>query len=160
MLNKTNAAILAFALAIPGLAATGAEADSGVNVGTLSCTVEGGVGLILGSSKDMDCKFVPAVSGDSQSYIGNISKLGVDIGITGDSYIKWLVFAPGNLKAGALEGTYRGVSAQASVGLGLGANVLVGGSDKSIALQPLSVEGQTGLNIAAGLTGIDLEYVE
>ena len=160
MFNKTNAAVLALALAIPGLAATGAEADSGVNVGTLSCTVEGGVGLILGSSKEMDCTFEPAGSGDSQNYIGTINKLGIDIGITGASYIKWLVFAPGNVKAGAIEGTYRGVSAQASVGLGLGANVLVGGSDKSIALQPLSVEGQTGLNVAAGLTGIELEHVK
>ena len=98
--------------------------------------------------------------GRAEHYVGSIGKLGIDIGVTSNSYISWLVFAPGSVKPGALQGSYSGVSAQASVGLGLGANVLLGGLEKSIALQPLSVEGQTGLNVAVGLSRITLEYVE
>jgi len=157
MITKTSAAILALAMSAAAISASGARADTGINIGTLSCTVDGGLGLILGSSKEMECEFAPTGDGEVQTYLGTIDKLGVDIGITGESYMKWLVFAPGKLNAGALEGSYSGVSAQASVGLGLGANVLVGGSDTSIALQPFSVEGNTGLNVAAGLTRIDLE---
>jgi hypothetical protein len=160
MFSRAHASFLALVLALPVLTAGTAMAKSGVNIGTLSCTVDGGVGLILGSSKKMTCKFDPSGKGHKQNYSGTIGKLGVDIGITGKSYIAWLVFAPGNVKAGALAGSYGGVSAQASVGLGLGANVLVGGSNKSIALQPVSVEGQTGLNVAAGLTSITLKYVK
>jgi hypothetical protein len=141
------------------LLADGAVAKSGVNIGDLSCTVEGGIGLIIGSKREMTCQFEPANGGNVQSYKGSIGELGLDIGVTGESYIHWLVFAPGVVSAGALEGTYAGVSGEASIGVGLGANVLVGGSDQSIALQPLSVEGQTGLNVAAGITKVKLRFV-
>jgi hypothetical protein len=139
------------------VSATGAaHAKSGVNVGVLSCTVEGGVGLILGSSKDASCIFHKS-GGGRERYRGNISKLGIDIGITDKSYIKWAVFAPGQVGRGALAGTYGGASAEATAGLGLGANVLVGGLKKSIALQPVSVQGQTGLNVAVGISSLKLK---
>ena len=160
MIRASSYKCLALLLALPCFASQAEAAKSGVNVGTLSCTVEGGVGLILGSSKDMVCQFEPAGEGKTQRYDGSIGKLGVDIGVTNESYIKWLVFAPGNVKGGALEGKYSGLSAEATVGLGLGANVLVGGSNKQIALQPVSVQGQTGLNIAGGLTQIKLMSVK
>jgi len=139
------------------MAATPSSAASGVKIGSLNCTVAGGIGLILGSSKGMNCIFHP-ISGEAEDYTGSVSKLGIDIGITGTTYIAWAVFAPGRLDRGALEGSYSGASAEASLGLGLGANVLIGGSRKSVALQPLSVQGQTGLNIAAGIARMDLEY--
>jgi hypothetical protein len=133
-------------------------AASGVKIGSLNCTVAGGVGLILGSAKGMNCIFHP-VSGEPEDYTGSITKLGIDIGVTGETYIAWAVFAPGRLEPGSLEGSYSGVSAEASVGLGLGANALIGGSRDSVALQPISVQGQTGLNIAAGIARMDLDYV-
>jgi hypothetical protein len=99
------------------------------------------------------------VGGEPEDYTGSVTKLGIDIGVTGTTYIAWAVFAPGRVNRGALEGSYSGASAEASIGLGLGANILIGGSKKTIALQPLSVQGQTGLNIAAGVARMDLDYV-
>lgn len=152
--NTLAAAVLTLAatLAMPQFAA----AKSGVNVGTLSCTVEGGVGLLIGSSKDITCTFRSARGKRREAYTGSISKLGIDIGVTGKSYISWVVFAPGVVKRGALAGTYAVGSAEATLGVGLGANVLIGGLKKSVALQPLSIQGQTGLNIAAGITRLKL----
>ena len=71
----------------------------------------------------------------------------------------WAVYAPTNRQRGALSGTYAGAAAEASVIAGLGANALIGGSNRTIALQPFSVQGQVGLNIAAGVAGLDLNYV-
>jgi hypothetical protein len=148
----------ATALAFPVLSPATVSAASGVNIGSLNCTVKGGVGLILGSSKGVACVFHPAGGGSPARYVGSVGKLGIDIGVTNKAYVSWLVFAPGALKPGALEGSYVGASAQATVGLGLGANVLVGGFQKSIALQPVSVQGQTGLNVAGGIGWINLKY--
>jgi hypothetical protein len=153
---KTGLAALALiAVATAGAAPT--LAKSGVRVGALNCVVEGGVGLILGSKKSMICTFKPA-NGGSEKYKGSITRIGVDIGVTGKAYMTWAVFAPGKLKAGSLAGDYGGAGAEATIGVGLGANVLVGGFKKSVALQPLSVQGQTGLNIAAGVAGLKLRY--
>lgn len=149
------------AIAIIAAAAAGSAptlAKSGVRVGALNCVVEGGVGLILGSKKGMTCTF-KSTNGRSERYKGSITRLGVDIGVTGKAYMTWAVFAPGRLKSGSLAGNYGGAGAEATVGVGLGANVLVGGFKKSIALQPLSVQGQTGLNVAAGVAGLKLRYV-
>jgi hypothetical protein len=155
---RSLAVFLAVLAPIAGALALPANAASGVKIGSLNCTVAGGVGLILGSSKGMNCIFHP-VGGEPEDYTGSVTKLGIDIGITGTTYIAWAVFAPGRVNRGALEGSYSGASAEASIGLGLGANVLLGGSRRSIALQPISVQGQTGLNIAAGIARMDLEYV-
>lgn len=126
--------------------------------GVLTCNVESGWGYILGSSKDIRCSYVPN-GGSPERYMGDISKVGIDIGYTKGGVIIWNVIAPASdLKPGALEGGYGGVSAQATVGVGLGANVLVGGFDKSIALQPLSIEGNTGLNVAAGIGAVNLKH--
>jgi hypothetical protein len=146
------AAILALGLAAsPALAA-----KKGVKIGMLTCDVAGGVGMIIGSSRSVDCYFEGTV-GSREHYVGTIGKLGLDIGVTGKAVMAWAVFAPGKLKAGALAGNYAGASAEATIAVGLGANVLVGGSDKSIALQPFSVQAQTGLNIAAGVASLKLK---
>ncbi|MSP93906.1 MAG: DUF992 domain-containing protein [Alphaproteobacteria bacterium] len=151
-LGMIGAAVLAIsAFAMPAQAA-------GVKVGVLTYNVESGWGYILGSSKDIRCSYVPN-GGSPERYMGDISKVGIDIGYTKGGVIIWNVIAPASdLKPGALEGGYGGVSAQATVGVGLGANVLVGGFDKSIALQPLSIEGNTGLNVAAGIGAVNLKH--
>ncbi|GAB2179236.1 DUF992 domain-containing protein [Dongia sp. agr-C8] len=133
-----------------------AEAENSVNVGALSCHVSGGVGFIFGSSKDLDCIFKHA-NGETERYSGEINKYGVDIGFTTESRIIWGVFAPGQVSKGSLAGHYGGVSGEVELGLGLGANVLLGGSSKQIALQPLSITGGIGLNVAAGIASITLE---
>lgn len=143
-----------------GLAATPALAKGGVKVGLLTCSVEGGVGFIIGSSKGVDCVYQPAGGGKVERYEGRLGKLGVDIGVTGNTTIVWAVFAPGKINRGALKGSYAGASAEATVIAGLGANVLIGGFRKSINLQPVSVQAQTGLNVAAGIGSLTLDTAD
>lgn len=128
---------------------------SGVNVGSLNCRVAGGVGFIFGSSKDLTCVFYRD-DGRAEVYQGKIKRFGVDIGFTKEAHIIWLVFAPGKVEPGALVGDYAGVSASVAAGLGVGANVLIGGGQRQVSLQPVSVEGAVGLNIAAGVAEISL----
>ncbi|SHJ54428.1 Protein of unknown function [Shimia gijangensis] len=135
-------------------------ADDDVQKGVLKCTVAGGAGLILGSKKKLDCVFEKS-NGAEENYSGRILKVGLDIGVTKESHITWAVFAPSELNAvGALTGNYAGLSAEATVVGGVGANVLVGGGQDSVTLQPLSVQTQTGLNIAGGIGSIKLEFEE
>jgi hypothetical protein len=154
--TKLTAAALAVAFIAAPMVAQSAEERT--KLGVLECTIEGGFGLLIGSSKNAACSFVQA-NGATENYTGKISKLGLDVGITGESFMKWIVFTPiGNeVGAHALQGTYVGVSADASLGIGLGANALVGGSGKKIGLQPFSVEGKTGLNLAVGLSKLSLD---
>ena len=140
------------------LACAGAAnaAPAGIRVGDLTCNVASGWGFVFGSSKDLHCTF--RGNAFREHYTGSISKFGVDIGYTEGGVLVWGVFAPtSDMREGALEGTYAGASAQATVGVGIGANALIGGLDKSIALQPLSVEGSKGLNVAAGIGSISLK---
>jgi hypothetical protein len=157
--NNMNKLIATSLIAL-GLAAGTADAGAGVKIGLLSCGIEGGIGFIIGSSKAVDCVYQPAGGGNIEHYQGSIGKLGVDIGVTGQTVVAWAVFAPGKTKPGALEGNYNGASAEATVIGGLGANVLIGGFSKSINLQPVSVQAQTGLNVAAGIAGLSLDFVE
>ena len=136
-----------------------AQAQERIQAGSLTCDVSAGIGLIIGSQRNVSCTFTPSLPGPIEYYTGTISKLGVDIGVTGGGIMVWLVFAPTNRPIGGLSGNYVGGSAEASVVAGIGANALVGGSNRSVALQPLSVSGQVGLNIAAGVAGLDLRYV-
>jgi hypothetical protein len=144
--------------AIVGIAALAApaSAQSAVKVGTLSCNVASGFGFIFGSSKALNCTY-SGVGGRYEHYMGNITKFGADIGYTSGGIIVWTVVAPvAVMQPGALAGAYAGATGSATIGVGLGANVLVGGSNNTIALQPLSVEGNTGLNVAAGVASIQL----
>ncbi|SDO52498.1 DUF992 domain-containing protein [Phyllobacterium sp. OV277] len=126
-------------------------------LGTLSCAVDGGVGMLIGSSKAVQCKFT-RTNGSVDKYTGRIGKLGVDIGITKKSYLQWIVYTAAGNRAGdgALAGNYVGVTAGASIGVGLGANALVGGTSKNFGLQPFSAEATQGLNVAAGATQLSL----
>jgi hypothetical protein len=144
-------------LAAVAMAPAPASAQDRVQAGTLVCDVSGGLGLIIGSQKQMTCQFEPSdQSRRREVYFGVISKFGLDIGATAGGQMVWAVYAPTDKRFAALSGTYVGGSAEATIGVGLGANVLVGGSDRTIALQPLSIQGQTGLNLAAGVTEIQL----
>ena len=150
----------AVALAAISIAAPAQAAPNGVNVGTLTCGVASGWGFVFGSSKDLHCTFRQN-DRHVEHYSGSISKFGVDIGYTEGGVLVWGVFAPSSdTRPGALEGDYVGASASATVGVGLGANVLVGGFDKSFALQPLSVSDNRGLNVAAGVGAITLHHSE
>lgn len=132
--------------------------NAGVKVGSLTCNVSGGVGFLFGSSKELRCTYSPN-SGVGEHYTGTFSKYGLDIGFANKGVLVWGVVAPtSDVRSGALEGDYAGATANATIGVGLGANVLIGGLDKSIALQPLSVSGSTGLNIAAGVGVISLKH--
>jgi hypothetical protein len=150
-LISTLAAVSTVALSTAALA----QNPGGVNVGSLQCRVAGGMGFVFGSSKDMDCLLVRP-DGSGERYVGSINKYGVDIGFTKEAQMVWLVFAPGAIGKGALAGDYGGATASATAGVGVGANVLIGGSNKQISLQPVSVEGSVGLNVAAGVASVTL----
>jgi hypothetical protein len=127
-----------------------------IKAGTLTCDISGGIGLIITSHKEVSCMFTPSQPGPREVYVGAINKFGLDLGATAGGEMVWAVYAPTTRRFGALAGNYGGASAEATVGAGLGANVLVGGSDRTIALQPLSVQGQAGLNVAAGVAELIL----
>ncbi len=133
--------------------------QAGIELGLLDCQVEGGTGFIIGSTKDVKCTFQPADNSFApETYFGVIRKIGLDVGTTGTTYIQWAVLAPSaNVYApGALAGDYVGVSAEASAAVGAGANLLVGGSAQTFTLQPLSLQAQTGVNVALGVTDFQL----
>jgi hypothetical protein len=144
---------MAAALALPIPASAQANRTK---VGTLSCDISGGIGLIITSTKDLTCMFTPSQPGPKEVYVGSITKFGLDLGATAGGEMVWAVYAPSTRKFGALAGNYGGATAEATVGAGLGANVLVGGSDRTVALQPVSVQGQAGLNVAAGVADLQL----
>ena len=146
--------------ALPALALLGftAAAQAGnVKLGVLSCSIEGGIGYLVTSNKALDCTFRSSRDGSRERYTGVVTKLGLDIGQTSQGEMVWAVMAPSrDYEEGALEGTYYGVNAEASVVTGGGLNLLVGGWHKSINLEPLSAQAQTGLNLAVAVASIDL----
>jgi hypothetical protein len=135
----------------------GAPADgTGVQAGQLACDVSAGVGMIVVERQTLSCTFTRA-DGLVERYTGNIDQYGVALGAVKEGYLSWTVLAATrDLPRGVLAGTYSGVGTNASAGVGIGANVLVGGGNGSLSLQPLSVQGQTGVNIAGGITSMTL----
>jgi hypothetical protein len=113
----------------------------------------------IGSQKALNCSFVPTLPGPPEFYSGVINKLGVDLGGTSGGVMVWAVYAPTTRAAGFLAGTYAGASAEVTVGGGIGANMLVGGSFRTVELQPFTVQEQTGINLAAGIAEIELHFV-
>ena len=151
----STGAVAALMLAATALPAGASEPS--VQIGRLSCDIAGGYGLIVGSQKSVSCTFHKA-DGATETYSGDITRIGLDIGKTHATHVEWLVFAATGDKYTdrALAGNYVGASGEVTLGVGLGGNVLVGGLDKSFALQPFSVQGQTGISLAAGLAGLTL----
>ena len=157
MPRRFGMALSALGLVIGGLA-LGTPAQADVRVGVMTCDMDSGFGYVLGSSRDVHCTFMPA-AGAPEHYAGTISKFGVDIGYVQHAVIVWTVVAPTVvLPPGSLAGSYGGATASATVGVGVGANVLVGGSSDTISLQPVSLEGGTGLNVAGGFAALSLNF--
>jgi hypothetical protein len=158
-MNKTAIALTAAVLTVSGLAsamAPVAQAAERVRVGMLECRGGASVGFIVGSVTHLRC-VLRADGQPDDRYVATIKKVGLDIGITQESSLAWAVYAPvARIGAGDLSGSYVGAQGSASVGVGLGGNVLVGGSANSFALQPLSVQGQVGVNIALGVADLEL----
>ena len=145
------------ALAIGLSAPAAAQAPQGTTAGVLTCQLAPSIGLIFGSQQRMACRFAPNGAYPPEAYLGVMNTIGLDIGITAGGVMAWGVVAPnaGQMR-GKLAGKYVGASGSIGVGLGVGANVLFGGSNRTIALQPLSVEGSVGLNLSLGASGLTL----
>ncbi|MGI9385240.1 MAG: DUF992 domain-containing protein [Methyloligellaceae bacterium] len=152
-----TAAVFAFALiAVPSVLQ--AQRPASPPEGVLRCDVSGGVSFIIGSTRRLECVYSPT-QGPAEFYKGRINKFGVDVGFLKAGVIVWSVLSPGvNKRRGALAGTYVGVSAQVAAVRGVGANALVAAN--KIMLNPLSVEGLRGVNVAAGISGLRLDYVD
>ena len=132
-------------------------AESRVEAGSLNCGIFAKSNFIIGATKEVDCDFKSVSGKIIASYRGEIKKFGLNLGDAKKTVVTWVVLAPtSKLKRSSLEGTYVGVAADAAVGIGGGAKVLVGGSNKTITLQPLSVQSQSGLNLAVGVTEMTL----
>ena len=143
-------------LLIAGCIAAAPAAADETKVGVLRCDVSAGLGLVITSSRSMSCTFTPD-HGRPERYSGLIQKFGLDLGATNRGVLAWNVFAPSaGPSRGALAGDYTGVDASATLGAGIGANALVGGFGRSFALQPLSIEVQSGLALAAGVASMTL----
>jgi Protein of unknown function (DUF992) len=154
---------------IPALIALGAmalspavaQAPPPTSAGLLTCNLAPSIGLIIGSRQRMACRFVPNGPYPPETYVGVLGTIGLDIGITAGGVMAWGVVAPtpGPMR-GKLAGTYVGASGSIGLGLGVGANALIGGSNRSIALQPVSVEGTVGINLSLGVSGLTLAYAQ
>ena len=145
--------VLAVMLAIAGAA----RAEQWLQLGTLDCAIGRGSGSVFGSVKDLKCEFTP-LSGQVEVYFGVVERIGLDIGSTDGAVVKWIVLAPtlDGYRPGGLEGDYAGISAELTAGAGVGANALIGKSKDGFILQPLSIQGQEGFNLAAGITVFQL----
>jgi hypothetical protein len=139
-----------------GIVPATAQQAGRARVGTLVCNISPGVGMIVGGQRQLSCVLTSARGRAREAYEGTVSTLGLDIGATSGGQLTWAVFAPTTLRREALAGTYVGATAGGTVGAGVGANLLVGGSDRTVTLQPLSVQAQTGVNIAAGVSNLEL----
>jgi hypothetical protein len=132
-----------------------ASADAGVRVGVLNCHAAQKVGGIIGSTEEARCVFT-SYNGHRERYVARFERAGLDIGVTERSELIWAVYAPTSLHHHALAGDYVGASAEVTIGIGAGANVLVGGSSQTISLQPVSLKAQTGLALGAGAGRLQL----
>lgn len=134
-------------------------AQSGAPAGRLTCNVGGGLGLVVTSQRPMNCTFTPR-RGPSQRYTGVVRNFGLDLGAIRSSTMSWRVYGPyARAPLGALSGRYGGATAGASAGIGGSANLLIGGSNNEVTLQPLSLQGARGINVAVGVTGFELSLV-
>jgi hypothetical protein len=157
ILHRSVAIAAAVVLALLSLSASQAQQPSGTQVGMLTCQVGPSIGLIFGSHQSMRCRFLPNGAYPPQAYVGQINTIGLDVGITAGGGLAWGVFAPtAGPPVGGLAGVYVGASGNISAGVGVGANILFGGSNRTIALQPLSVEGEVGVALEIGVSSLTL----
>jgi hypothetical protein len=156
-MHRIMATAAAVALALLSGTAGQAQQPPGTQVGMLTCQMAPSIGFIVGSVQSMRCRFLPNGGYPPQIYIGEFDTVGLDVGITAGGALAWGVFAPTEgPPAGGLAGVYVGASGDVSVGVGVGANVLCGGSNRTIALQRVSVEGEVGVALALGVSSLKL----
>jgi Protein of unknown function (DUF992) len=159
-MSKRRLAPFAFAAMVTFVPPAVAETTSSVKAGVLTCKLPPSIGFIIGSQQSMSCRYTANAPHPPETYTGTMDTIGLDIGVTAGGGLAWAVFAPTEgPPPGALGGLYVGASGDASFGVGGGANVLVGGSARTISLQPLSVEGEVGVNLALGVSGLTLAWV-
>jgi hypothetical protein len=134
-----------------------ANAQQGVQAGMLECTGGQNVSYVVGSNAQLNCVFT-SPGRRPEGYVANVRRFGLDLGFTQTTTVQYAAYAPtARVPAGALAGSYSGVGTNASVGLGFGGSFLVGGAGNAISLQPISIQGQTGLNVASGIVQLDLQ---
>jgi hypothetical protein len=154
---KRHFPLMVIALLVAITSGASAQVPSGTKVGTLACRLAPSVAFIVGSHDPMRCRYTPDGPFPPEFYDGVITTIGLDIGFTTGGEMVWAVIAPtAGPPRGALAGEYIGASGEVAAGAGAGVNVLFGGSGRSFTLQPLSVEGQTGLDLTLGVTGLQL----
>jgi Protein of unknown function (DUF992) len=159
-MSKIFIALALFGLATASILPARAQTQ-GTSVGALSCRMAPSIGLIFGSRQRMACRFQPNGPYPPEAYVGVMNTIGLDVGITAGGAMAWGVLAPtAGPMYGALAGTYVGASGSIGVGVGVGANLLFGGTGRSIALQPLSVEGSVGVNLSLGVSGLTLALAQ
>jgi hypothetical protein len=156
MFRNAFAAAAALALALTLVFGSADAQPRRIQLGTLTCSMSASIGLIVGSQKNVNCIFRGQPGEPEEAYTGTMTTVGLDIGFTTGGVIVWTVFADTSRFAGMLAGRYVGATAEVSVAAGLGANVLVGGSNRTVALQPLSLQGQVGIDFAAGIGELSL----
>lgn len=149
------AALLAAATLATTVTLPASAQNRSVQAGELDCSLSSSVGLVVTSQRNVSC-FFHGANGPQAAYVGTLTRVGLDIGVTSGGKMVWTVFINTDRYNGTLAGSYVGATAEAAVALGLGANVLIGGNNDSVALQPLSVQSTTGFNIAAGVSQLNL----
>ena len=161
MFRTVVAAAVAMAAALTLLTGPVDAQPSRIELGTLTCSMSSSIGLIVGSQKNVNCIFRGRPGEPEEAYTGTMTTIGLDIGITAGGVMAWGVITPnaGPMR-GKLAGKYVGASGSIGLGVGVGANVLVGGSNRAISLQPLSVEGTVGINLSLGISGLTLALAQ
>jgi hypothetical protein len=147
-----------------GLTMVGAKAQSQpatwTQVGMLTCKLNPSIGFVIFGHQSMECQFVQNPPFPPQAYEGALNTVGLNIGVSAGGVLGWAVLAPtAGPPPGALAGEYVGASGAIGIGLGAGVNVLIGGSGRSFALQPVSLEGSVALNVTLGVSGLQLRAV-
>ena len=158
---KRLIALVPIAITVALLSPASAQTPPTTSAGVLTCQMAPSIGLIFGSRQKMACRFAPNGPYPPEAYVGVMGTIGLDVGITAGGVMAWGVFAPtqGPMRGG-LAGTYVGASGAIGVGVGVGANLLFGGTGRSIALQPLSVEGSVGINLSLGVSSLTLSLAQ
>ena len=150
-------ALLLAAIAFSAAPASAQAPRSWTQVGMLTCKLNPSIGFIIAGHQSMECRYTPSSGTPPQAYEGALNTVGIDIGISAGGVLGWAVFAPTiGIPAGALAGEYVGASGDLGIGLGAGANVLIGGSARTVALQPVSLEGSIAVNVALGVSSLKL----
>jgi hypothetical protein len=148
------AALFALASPLP------AQSPSWVKVGGLGCTMSPTIGLLVVSEQKLNCTFTPSGPYPPEHYAGTMGTVGIDVGVIGGGLLAWAVYMPTEgPPQGSLAGTYGGASGSIAVGVGAGANVLLGGSARSVMLQPISVEGSVGVEVTLGVSALTLQLM-